>query len=126
MQKVINFNPFSVKEKFSAIRSKMLLRRTKQLIADQLPTKEDQVVYCRLTAFQEKVYKCLLDHPLMRTVMRMDQPCDCGSGRVTGICCNVSKVLNYEKKSLTVMVNNSTNINKTNNCLLPQLNSNFI
>ncbi|XP_052090388.1 DNA excision repair protein ERCC-6-like 2 [Mytilus californianus] len=80
-----------LKEKFSAIRNKMLLRRTKMLISDQLPTKDDNVVYCRLTPFQEAVYKCLLQHPLMNTVMKMDKPCDCGSGHITGTCCNKLK-----------------------------------
>ncbi|XP_076093658.1 uncharacterized protein LOC143064602 isoform X2 [Mytilus galloprovincialis] len=80
-----------LKERFSAIRNKMLLRRTKMLISDQLPTKDDNVVYCRLTPFQEAVYKCLLQHPLMNTVMKMDKPCDCGSGHITGTCCNKLK-----------------------------------
>ena len=31
------------------------------------------------------------------------------------------KIYDYEKKIETVMVNNSTNINKTNNHLLPQV-----
>jgi hypothetical protein len=31
------------------------------------------------------------------------------------------QILNYEKKVKTVMVNNSTNINETNNCLSPQI-----
>ena len=31
--------------------------------------------------------------------------------------------INYDKKGLTVMVNNSININKTNNHLSPKLNS---
>ena len=77
----------------------MLLRRTKQLISDQLPTKEDNVVYCRLTPFQEEVYQCLHDNPLMKTVMRMDDPCDCGSGHITGLCCNVS--LDFEQELLS-------------------------
>ncbi|XP_062592723.1 LOW QUALITY PROTEIN: DNA excision repair protein ERCC-6-like 2 [Saccostrea cucullata] len=76
-----------VKEKFAAIRNKIMLRRTKQLIADQLPQKDDNVVFCRLSDLQEQVYQFILEHPGLKHVMSMDDPCHCGSGEPRKYCC---------------------------------------
>ncbi|XP_061181749.1 DNA excision repair protein ERCC-6-like 2 [Saccostrea echinata] len=76
-----------VKEKFAAIRNKIMLRRTKQLIADQLPQKDDNVVFCRLSDLQEQVYQFTLEHPGLVHVMSMDDPCHCGSGEPRKNCC---------------------------------------
>ncbi|OXB80108.1 UNVERIFIED_CONTAM: hypothetical protein H355_006940 [Colinus virginianus] len=40
--------------------SSWFLRRTKVLISDQLPKKEDRMVYCSLTEFQKAVYEAVL------------------------------------------------------------------
>ena len=37
--------------------SKHMLRRTKGIIRDQLPSKTDNVVFCRLAPMQERAYK---------------------------------------------------------------------
>lgn len=37
----------------------MLLRRTKALIAHQLPTKRDHIVFCQLSEEQLAAYRCL-------------------------------------------------------------------
>ncbi|XP_056020257.1 DNA excision repair protein ERCC-6-like 2 isoform X3 [Ostrea edulis] len=76
-----------VKEKFAAIRNKIMIRRTKQLIADQLPQKDDNVVFCRLSDLQEQVYRFILAHPGLVHVMSMDEPCHCGSGEARRFCC---------------------------------------
>ncbi|XP_069785390.1 DNA excision repair protein ERCC-6-like 2 isoform X2 [Narcine bancroftii] len=63
------------------------LRRTKSLISDQLPTKEDRVVYCSLTEFQKSVYKAVLETEDIKFVMHGWDPCDCNSGRKRKNCC---------------------------------------
>ena len=40
---------------------RFFLRRTKDLIADQLPKKRDQIVYCPMTAEQLVAYRNILD-----------------------------------------------------------------
>ncbi|EJD04971.1 uncharacterized protein FOMMEDRAFT_154122 [Fomitiporia mediterranea MF3/22] len=77
------------------------LRRTKDLIRNQLPQKIDEVVFCPLTPQQITVYKRILAHrekrmkanstsPLPDTV-----PCDCGSGLPRGKCCHVMESVHF-------------------------------
>ncbi|BFY99657.1 hypothetical protein BsWGS_02697 [Bradybaena similaris] len=75
------------KDAFSDIRKKLMLRRTKALIADQLPSKEDMVVMCRLSELQISVYKAVLSHPDMQLVLCAEDPCDCRSGKARASCC---------------------------------------
>ncbi|XP_046356993.2 DNA excision repair protein ERCC-6-like 2 isoform X1 [Haliotis rufescens] len=75
------------KEEFSNKRTGMMIRRTKKIIADQLPEKDDNVVFCKLTPLQESVYRAVLGHPDMSLVMRMHDPCDCESTRTRSKCC---------------------------------------
>ncbi|XP_066016491.1 DNA excision repair protein ERCC-6-like 2 isoform X3 [Pocillopora verrucosa] len=63
------------------------LRRTKALIADQLPKKDEAVVFCPLTPFQENVYQTLLQNPDVELIRKKNFPCDCGSGQDRGKCC---------------------------------------
>ncbi|XP_072215443.1 DNA excision repair protein ERCC-6-like 2 isoform X2 [Excalfactoria chinensis] len=63
------------------------LRRTKVLISDQLPKKEDRMVYCSLTEFQKAVYKAVLKTEDVNLVLRAGEPCSCNSGRVRKNCC---------------------------------------
>ncbi|XP_067839300.1 DNA excision repair protein ERCC-6-like 2 isoform X2 [Heptranchias perlo] len=63
------------------------LRRTKALISDQLPKKDDRVVYCSLTEFQKTVYKAVLETEDITLVLRGWDPCDCHSGRKRKNCC---------------------------------------
>nr|KAG5713963.1 hypothetical protein BaRGS_020291 [Batillaria attramentaria] len=76
------------KDAFAKVRSQMMLRRTKKLIADQLPRKTDRVVFCRLTPLQVSVYKAVLSHPDLLSVLNMSSPCSCGSGAAKGKCCH--------------------------------------
>ncbi|XP_022803262.1 DNA excision repair protein ERCC-6-like 2 isoform X2 [Stylophora pistillata] len=66
---------------------KWFLRRTKDLIADQLPKKDEVVVFCPLTPFQEDVYQTLLQSPDVELIRKKNFPCDCGSGKDRGKCC---------------------------------------
>ncbi|CAL1534431.1 unnamed protein product [Lymnaea stagnalis] len=75
------------KDKFAEMRKKNLLRRTKALIADQLPKKEDLVVLCKLTDLQISVYKAILSHPDMELVLHSEDPCGCDSGKQRSSCC---------------------------------------
>ena len=54
------------------------LRRTKSLIADQLPRKFDKIVFCPLTSTQLDVYKRILSEEDVDLMKRHADPCDCG------------------------------------------------
>ncbi|XP_023591590.1 DNA excision repair protein ERCC-6-like 2 isoform X3 [Trichechus manatus latirostris] len=63
------------------------LRRTKTLIKDQLPKKEDRIVYCSLTDFQKAVYQTVLETEDITLILQSSEPCTCGSGRKGRNCC---------------------------------------
>lgn len=67
--------------------SKYILRRTKQCIANQLPPKEDHIVFCAPTPLQLKIYKRITDSPLYRLLRQNSTPCKCGSGQAAIRCC---------------------------------------
>ena len=64
-----------------------MLRREKSLIADQMPTKEDVILTCPMTALQEKLYRNVLDSEDGRRLLNLKKPCDCGSRSPHGQCC---------------------------------------
>ncbi|XP_037535984.1 DNA excision repair protein ERCC-6-like 2 [Nematolebias whitei] len=72
--------------------SPFFLRRTKALIKDQLPKKNDRVVFCSLTDFQQSVYQAVLDSDDVTLLLRSSEKCDCQSGRTRRSCC-------YDKNS---------------------------
>ena len=57
--------------------SHMHLRRTKELIKDQLPKKIDRIVFCPLTRVQRDCYKNILDSETIRFIKKRNDPCDC-------------------------------------------------
>ncbi|XP_006167886.2 DNA excision repair protein ERCC-6-like 2 isoform X1 [Tupaia chinensis] len=63
------------------------LRRTKTLIKDQLPKKEDRMVYCSLTDFQKAVYQTVLETEDVSLILQSAKPCTCSSGRKRRNCC---------------------------------------
>ncbi|XP_041042629.1 DNA excision repair protein ERCC-6-like 2 isoform X2 [Carcharodon carcharias] len=63
------------------------LRRTKALISDQLPKKDDRVIYCSLTEFQKMIYKAVLETEDIKLVLHGWNPCNCNSGRKRKNCC---------------------------------------
>lgn len=63
------------------------LRRTKNLIKDQLPKKSDRVVFCPLTATQAEAYDNFCDSEIVRAIRESSDPCSCGSGKKQGWCC---------------------------------------
>ncbi|RPD77013.1 hypothetical protein L226DRAFT_459287 [Lentinus tigrinus ALCF2SS1-7] len=66
----------------------LFLRRTKQIIQDQLPKKTDQVVFCPLTPMQIYVYKRIIGLEAVENLVMKDQPCDCGSRKSRKKCCH--------------------------------------
>uniref|UniRef100_A0A8D2B3X7 DNA excision repair protein ERCC-6-like 2 n=1 Tax=Sciurus vulgaris TaxID=55149 RepID=A0A8D2B3X7_SCIVU len=67
--------------------SDWFLRRTKTLIKDQLPKKEDRMVYCSLTDFQKAVYQTVLETEDVTLILQSSKSCTCGSGRKRRNCC---------------------------------------
>ncbi|KAK3676694.1 hypothetical protein LTR78_003470 [Recurvomyces mirabilis] len=63
------------------------LRRTKALIAHQLPKKSDRVVFCPLTDTQSEAYNNFCDSEIVRTIREASNPCTCGSDKKQGWCC---------------------------------------
>ncbi|XP_029961193.1 DNA excision repair protein ERCC-6-like 2 [Salarias fasciatus] len=75
-------------------------RRTKALIKDQLPKKDDRVVYCSLTDFQQTVYQTVLDSEDVRLLLRSAEKCDCHSGRTRQRCCYNTNSEGIQMKAL--------------------------
>ncbi|XP_063962861.1 DNA excision repair protein ERCC-6-like 2 isoform X2 [Lytechinus pictus] len=90
-----------VAKKFAALRSKWMIRRTKSIIAHQLPTKDEHVVFCKLSSFQLDVYRALLESDDMKLVLEQKNPCDCRSGLKRGRCCYKRNDCGEGIKSLT-------------------------
>ncbi|KAI1900065.1 hypothetical protein AGOR_G00046200 [Albula goreensis] len=67
--------------------SRWFLRRTKGLISAQLPKKDDRVVYCSMTEFQEAVYRTVLDSEDVTLLLRSGHKCSCKSGKPRKKCC---------------------------------------
>lgn len=66
---------------------KVLLRRTKALIAHQLPKKTDKVVFCPLTRLQITAYENLMATEEMTYLRESKSSCYCGSELPQRICC---------------------------------------
>ncbi|KAK0463087.1 RAD26-like SNF2 family DNA-dependent ATPase [Desarmillaria tabescens] len=69
------------------IMPRFFLRRTKEIIKDQLPQKIDQVVFCPLSDIQISVYKRILETPAVQNLIHKDDDCSCGSGKKRKDCC---------------------------------------
>lgn len=63
-------------------------RRTKALIAHQLPKKSDKVIFCPLTEIQAAAYNNFCDSELLQIIRNSGEPCPCGSGKKQGWCCH--------------------------------------
>ncbi|KAF2669289.1 hypothetical protein BT63DRAFT_432944 [Microthyrium microscopicum] len=71
---------------------RFFIRRTKALIADQLPKKTDRVVFCPLTPLQEQAYTNFLNSDRVQLIVRSTEICNCSAGsrdkRKRGWCCD--------------------------------------
>ncbi|XP_063769816.1 DNA excision repair protein ERCC-6-like 2 isoform X2 [Pseudophryne corroboree] len=74
-------------QKLALKMSSMFLRRTKSLISNQLPKKEDRIVYCSLSEFQKAVYQTVLETQDVKLVLHGGERCSCKSGRKKRNCC---------------------------------------
>ena len=75
-------------KKFNVLKKTWLIRRTKNsVIADQLPKKTDQIMFCGLSSFQREVYKFLLSHPEVKQILASFDPCVCGKRNPAHRCC---------------------------------------
>jgi superfamily II DNA/RNA helicase len=70
---------------------KVILRRTKSTIANELPGKEDNVVFCKLSPLQLRCYERVLKSREYELLRKKCVPCECGSGYVAGECCHKSE-----------------------------------
>ncbi|TFK37622.1 P-loop containing nucleoside triphosphate hydrolase protein [Crucibulum laeve] len=64
------------------------LRRTKDIIKDQLPEKTDQVVFCPLSPAQAYAYKNILNLQAVQNLLHRNESCECGSKKLKKHCCH--------------------------------------
>ena len=74
-------------ELVATILPRVFLRRMKTLIADQLPRKKDQVVFCPLTKTQADAYRAFLESDTCDFIRTAKEDCNCGSEKKRGWCC---------------------------------------
>lgn len=70
------------------ILAKFFLRRTKAEVALELPEKNDQVVFCPLTAIQEKIYRRVTKHPDLQRWLRRTEVCPLHTPMLKSECCD--------------------------------------
>ncbi|KAL4459161.1 hypothetical protein ABPG75_014026, partial [Micractinium tetrahymenae] len=76
------------REDVRGVLSNFVLRRTKKLIAHQLPQKMDYVVFCELSSMQLAAYRRVLESSAdVQLLLHKDDPCACGSGEKSWACC---------------------------------------
>lgn len=63
-----------------------MLRRNKSIIADQLPRKIDQIVFCELSDYQLRAYQRLISSPDVQLLLKAKTECPCGSGQEVKNC----------------------------------------
>jgi SNF2 family DNA or RNA helicase len=62
----------------SKIYSIMIERKKEDVLKDDLPDKDEQVVLCGLSSLQKEVYRHVIDLPDFELVKKAQAPCDCG------------------------------------------------
>ncbi|XP_068093562.1 DNA excision repair protein ERCC-6-like 2 isoform X2 [Hyperolius riggenbachi] len=89
-----------VMQKLAAKMSSFFLRRTKALISNQLPKKDDRIVYCALSEFQKAVYQTVLETQDVSLVLQGGEKCSCNSGRKRRRCCFMKNQYDESVKTL--------------------------
>ena len=75
-------------EQLAKLLRKYMLKRTKKdTLADQLPQKADNVVFCDMSPMQTRVTRRLLEMEEFQLLIRHQEDCDCGSGEKRARCC---------------------------------------
>jgi SNF2 family DNA or RNA helicase len=63
----------------SRLMSKAYLRRTKEeVLQDELPEKDERIVFCELSDLQKRIYQNMLELADMKMLRLSADPCDCG------------------------------------------------
>uniref|UniRef100_A0A0D9WMJ1 Helicase ATP-binding domain-containing protein n=1 Tax=Leersia perrieri TaxID=77586 RepID=A0A0D9WMJ1_9ORYZ len=76
------------KKHLVSVLSKFLLRRTKEeTIGHLMLGKEDNIVFCRMSDVQKRVYRRMLQQPDVQVLINKDLPCSCGSPLTQVECC---------------------------------------
>ncbi|KAL6890122.1 hypothetical protein ACP4OV_008885 [Aristida adscensionis] len=78
----------SRKKHLVSVLRKFLLRRTKEeTIGHLMLGKEDNIVFCKMSDVQKRVYRRMLQQPDIQILINKDQPCSCGSRLTQVECC---------------------------------------
>uniref|UniRef100_A0A0E0KFK3 Helicase ATP-binding domain-containing protein n=1 Tax=Oryza punctata TaxID=4537 RepID=A0A0E0KFK3_ORYPU len=76
------------KKHLVSVLSKFLLRRTKEeTIGHLMLGKEDNIVFCRMSDVQKRVYRRMLQQPDVQILINKDILCSCGSPLTQVECC---------------------------------------
>jgi len=76
------------KKHLVSVLRKFLLRRTKEeTIGHLMLGKEDNIVFCRMSDVQKRVYRRMLQQPDIQILVNKDLPCSCGSPLTQVECC---------------------------------------
>lgn len=76
------------KKHLVSVLRKFLLRRTKEeTIGHLMLGKEDNIVFCRMSDVQKRVYRRMLQQPDIQILINKDLPCNCGSPLTQIECC---------------------------------------
>ncbi|KQK14244.1 switch 2 isoform X2 [Brachypodium distachyon] len=76
------------KKHLVSVLRKFLLRRTKEeTIGHLMLGKEDNIVFCRMSDVQKRVYRRMLQQPEIQILVNKDLPCSCGSPFAQVECC---------------------------------------
>ena len=73
-------------EQLKGLMDRWMLQRFKTIISDQLPKKEDTIVFCEMAARQKRVYKRVLESTDYVMLATREDPCPCGSGAQVKDC----------------------------------------
>ena len=103
---------------------KIVLRRDKTLIKDSLPTKQDNIIFCKPTDIQLEIYKRVLNSNEYQILQKLGELCDCGSEKTRADCCYQNEY-NSNKETKKQMLSAITRLQKIANhpaLLIPQNN----
>jgi DNA excision repair protein ERCC-6-like 2 len=78
------------KKHLVSVLKKFLLRRTKEeTIGHLMLGKEDNIIFCRMSDVQKRVYTRMLQQPDIQILINKDLPCSCGSHLTQVECCKI-------------------------------------
>ncbi|KAF2716152.1 hypothetical protein K431DRAFT_236002 [Polychaeton citri CBS 116435] len=83
---------------------RFMLRRTKELLAGQLPKKSDRVIFCPLSETQADAYDQFCDSEPMHIVRDAHRKCPCNSKKTQGACCYSKIEINGRPQKWTSFV----------------------